>query len=244
MPRKVRIEQGVSWSTKANDLAESYYELTITRFNITNNNIACTITSTNPSNSRQPENFSGKFRLKKNGTVLVAILKEDELGLAVMQLKVVASDSHALRDRIIISPGNLEDLMDSVERVPDQNHNLVALRTNVQPLVLTGSGQQLDPDAETFQRQGATVTAPIAAGTTTGTTGRIQQGTVIIRDAASALYAYDIPTNANNGQLYTYTEAGMPPTPTQVGTVVYGPNFSVTITTPGAFVGTVESLRP
>jgi len=222
MPRKVHLEQTMTtFSTRVNLKSDKVYEIQIVEFNAVNRKIKCKVIekTTNPASSRE-EIFEGKFRRKLDDTRLVAILKEVDFGNAQLRLVITAHESHAMKDRVRVVPSNLGNLLDSVENV-----------------ALSGPVMADDPDVESFQRVGLTVGTQITNSTgTTGTSGAIQPGTVIIKESNQAIFAYDVPTSATVGKMKLFT------TDADVGDVKYDATWSVTNLPNGTY--TVETLRP
>ncbi len=222
MPRKVHLEQTITTlSTKTNLKSDKYYELLVVDFNPATRKIKCKITEKIVSaGSSRDETFEGKFRRKQDDTRLVAIMREVDFGNAQMRLIITAHESHALKDRIRVVPSNLGNLLDGVE----------STFASV-PVVMTD-----DPDMESFTRQGIGVSAPIAGSTTTTPqTGAIQPGTVIVKDAAQVIFAYDVPTSATVGKLKSFV------TDLDVGDVKYDAPWNVTNLTSSTY--SVEALR-
>jgi len=227
MPRKVHLESGIILTTRFNSaIGNNYFELVIQQFEPADadRNIRCKLVEKNPLGAVQrQEVFKGKFRRKLDDTRIVAVLYETDFGLAKMRLVINANEHHSLKDRIRIQP-EPGKLLDNIEKFG--------------AIEVPTSGTMDDPDVEGFQRVNPTSTNPLGSGTsTTGNVpGRLQQGTVVIKNSIGVPYAYDDPTQSPNLRLYIGGGA--------FGTVVYnsGGNWNITSTDATFPGGTIEAL--
>lgn len=220
MPRKVHLEPTMTtFSTKINSKSDKVYEIQIVDFNAGSRKVKCKITEKSSAGTRE-ETFEGKFRRKLDDTRLVAILREVDFGNAQLRLVITAHESHALKDRVRVVPSNLGNLLDNIENFAMSNVVMAE-----------------DPDVESFQRVGLTVTAPITTSTgTTGQTGAIQPGTVIIKDSAQTIFAYDVPINSTTGKMKLFSDNS------DAGDVKYDAPWSISNLPSATY--TVEALRP